>query len=457
MTRHAAGGAAGPRARQPGSARLLNERAGANAFERSMGLAAHRPQHVCVQFASGCNLDCYMCSEHNRPREHRHGKGLQSLPPELFEKLEREVFPWSRRLTIGMGGEPMLSEHFQDYLGRAYDAGQEITVLTNGTRIDQPGMAQAIARCVALFQVSLDAATAETYERIRIGARWKAMRARIDLLNEQRGAYSREGRTWLSLQFVLMRSNVHELPAFIELAGEVEADVVELQHVIPVTEEGRGESLIDEPERFNQLRAEALGRARELGIEVIAPGPYSTVVEPQPAAAESGDGTPATAAEPTSEPVSCSMPTMQVFVIYDGRVFPCCHPYAQQKMQVGDLRTQSFAEIWNGVLYRNLRAGLARGEVHDICRACSIAHDPPPVAEDPAALSRAPELWELFEGRDLDPVGGRATELLPQLTELGLLDYFTHLEEAAERSARCGPGTRFARALRRVLGRGGEQ
>ncbi len=227
-----------------------------------------------LQIASGCILDCYMCSEHNRPPETRHGRDLVSLAPELFEKIAADVFPCSRRLTIGMGGEPTLSPHFLEFVERAWSAGQEITVLTNGTRLDQPGMAETIARCVSLLQVSLDGATRETNERIRLGWSWSAIRAKLALVNELRLKDAPEARTQLSLQYVVMQNNVHELPAFVDFAREFHADKVEFQHVIPVTEEGKREPLIGVPERFNHFRELTLARARQLGLDVLMPSPY---------------------------------------------------------------------------------------------------------------------------------------------------------------------------------------
>jgi radical SAM protein with 4Fe4S-binding SPASM domain len=124
------------------------------------------------------------------------------------------------------------------------------------------------------------------------------------------------------------------------------------------------------------------------------------------------------------------MPSQSVYVFYDGRVFPCCHPYSHQKMQMGDLRTQSFGEIWNGRDYRNLRAGMRTGDVPSICTNCSSAHDPPRVYEDPDQVLAGPSLAEHYAERDLDPLDGR--DPLTLLETSGLAGYAQDLQRHAD-------------------------
>ena len=201
----------------------LNEILSHRAYERGDGVAVHFPRDIYLQVASACNLDCFMCSEHNRPRPQRRGHGLTSLSPELFEVVEREIFPYSRELMLGVGGEPMLSKHFLEYVERAHAMNQEVRVLTNGTRIRTEAAAATLSGCVSQLQVSIDAATAETYETIRSGSRWKSLRANLDRLNRIRLAAPPGRRCFLQLNFVLMQCNIRELPAFVDFAREVEA------------------------------------------------------------------------------------------------------------------------------------------------------------------------------------------------------------------------------------------
>ena len=416
----------------------LNAKLADYGLERGLGLAVNLPVHVYLQIASACNLDCYMCSEHNRPEDQNRGRSLVSLAPELFRSLEREVFPDSTHLHLGVGGEATLSGHFSDYVECAGRAGQVIHLTTNGTRLHLDDNAEVIARHVSFVQLSIDAATAETYERIRIGARWERLLQNIELLNERRAAHS-DRRLHLTLCFVLMRSNVHELPAFVELAHTVGADAVYAQHVIPVTEESRQEPLSLEPELYNRFRAEASERARELDLALEIPSSYAieapiTVPAELPSVIDEQAPGSAAPPAPVDRSIPCSLPSRAVYVLYDGRVFPCCHPFAHCKMLVGNLGESSFSAIWNGRHYRNLRAGIKTGQVPQVCRNCSLAHDPPPAHEDPDELAASLELADFYADQDLAPVVAEERGALPTewLAATGWQEFFSSLSEHAD-------------------------
>jgi len=427
----------------------LNEILSHRAYERGDGVAVHFPRDIYLQVASACNLDCFMCSEHNRPRPQRRGHGLTSLSPELFEVVEREIFPYSRELMLGVGGEPMLSKHFLEYVERAHAMNQEVRVLTNGTRIRTEAAAATLSGCVSQLQVSIDAATAETYETIRSGSRWKSLRANLDRLNRIRLAAPPGRRCFLQLNFVLMQCNIRELPAFVDFAREVEADRVYGQHLIIVTEAARGESLYDDPDLYNRIHEEAMARAREGGMDLDLPDPYPVgiptgkiqgpadeeVLIPFPlptsdwtSPADLGLKASSTAfdagdAAVPSKRIPCHMPTNSVLILYDGRVFPCCHPYAHKQMEMGNLNSQTFKEIWNSRHYRNLRVGLFTGDAPHICRSCSLVHDPPPEREDPERLDREENCLQAHYGdQDLAPMKDPAGECIDVLSGSSLLE-----------------------------------
>ena len=397
-----------------------NSELAAQALRSGSGLAFHRPTQVYLQLASACNLSCYMCSEHNRPADARHGKGLISLSPEIFERLEHEVFPWSSQAFFGVGGEPTFSEHFVDFSRRADLAGQEVHLVTNGTFFDRVAVVEAVARHVDFVQVSIDAATPATYERIRIGSRWKRLMAGLEALAALRRGGPDGGGCHLSLCFVLMRSNVHELPAFVELAQKLGANTVRAQHVIAMTQESVGESLVDEPRRYDEMHAQALLRARALGIELLAPDPFGA----EPPAAPTGDP------ELAGHAVPCRSPYQSVVILYDGRVFGCCHPLAHQRMELGNLNQQSFEEIWNGRLWRNLRAGMKTGDVPQLCRSCSIVHSPPPIAEVAGELETSAGIADHYAERDLDPLPPGVR--LDDLARAGVSEYAQDLRRHAD-------------------------
>ncbi len=415
---------------EPSPRQFVNDLLGQAALERGDALAPHRPLELHLQLTSGCNLDCYMCHEHLRPENARHGRGLRVLSPELLELVEREILPYSSRLHLGVGGEPMLAPNFLELIERAHARSQRIHLTTNATRIATDRVAEVLARCVTTIEVSADGATAETYERVRGGASFARLLQNLELFNRHRLLYPAGERAKLTLCFVLMRSNTHELPLFVELAGRLSADGVSAWPVIPVTDEGRSD--VFDARHAAPFLALARKRASESGIALDLPFDPEAGAAPEPRNArsealrhlgelESRANTPGSPAQ-AGRRVYCHMPTVALYVFWDGRVYPCANPAAHQGPPLGHLGQQSFEEIWNGRALRNLRAGLASGDAPEICRRCPILHRT--AAADPGANGNGAvsDLVSWFGDRDLatQPAGWRAGALVDDAVASGL-------------------------------------
>ena len=65
----------------------------------------------------------------------------------------------------------------------------------------------------------------------------------------------------------------------------------------------------------------------------------------------------------------CTAPWKDSYFASDGTVYPCC----LMNEKLGDLRTQSWEEIWNGQMYRNLRRTIHGWNPTAVCRACTLS------------------------------------------------------------------------------------
>jgi radical SAM protein with 4Fe4S-binding SPASM domain len=411
-------------------ARELNQLLADRALKHPEGPVLNLPVHVFLQIVSGCNLDCFMCSEHLRPESEKRGRKLGFFPPELFERLQQATFPSLSGLTLGVGGEPTLSPHFVDYARRASDAGLELDLLTNGSRLPVAEIAEAIGQCFDKVNISLDAATAKTHESIRTGSSWARVLYGLESLAEFRRARPESERSHVTLSFVLMRRNVEELPQLLELAARLGFDAVHAQHLIPVTPGGPAEQLIHEPERCDRVLEVARARAAELGVKLSAPPPFGPEFQ--------RNGTDAEAAFvplTSGEPIPCSIPRVSVNVLYNGDITPCCHPFAHQRMVLGNLADEDFESIWYGRLATGLRRGLATGDAPELCRRCSIAHGRSDVPLEGPAPGDDWTLTKHFADRN-EP----EPPLPRQLQQAGLSEFLQDLLEdrSALRSERDG-------------------
>lgn len=100
----------------------------------------------------------------------------------------------------------------------------------------------------------------------------------------------------------------------------------------------------------------------------------------------------------------CRYPWHSVCVLADGRVVPCCRDL-NGDLCLGDLKTQSLAEIWNGEAIRELRRRFAANDRNNpLCLACREASleiglpDELAPEEEQELLGMAPDLHKAISG-----------------------------------------------------------
>jgi Fe-coproporphyrin III synthase len=155
-----------------------------------------------VYITDRCNSKCITCDYW------RYGQTNMAQP--VAERLAAELRALGTHMVLVSGGEPLLHPHWHDLVSifRAY--GQEIVMLTSGILL--PKNLERVAALSAHTIVSLDAATAETYQKIR-GIDGLALVER-----GVRGLVERKAS--VSLRCTVQRSNYAELPAIIRAARE---------------------------------------------------------------------------------------------------------------------------------------------------------------------------------------------------------------------------------------------
>src|SRR3954453_1570883 len=321
------------------------------------------PGHLQVEVSGACNLRCRMCLVRYAPAV---GRREGALAYEDFLALVDSV-PALRRLTLQGLGEPLLSPHLLDMIRHAAGRSVHVGFNTNGVLLTRPVARALVAAGTGHVHVSLDGATAATYEDVRHGTgqaprpgQFERVVANLRGLLAARGD---AGRPRVVLVFVAMRRNVGELVALVELAAGLGVDelwVQNLSHVFSDTDPAgeyaeirryaESEALFaDEPtaERARVSFAAAAERARALGLRLRLP-----VLE----AAEQG---------------SCSWPWDGAYVTHRGSVQPCCMVMGSERATLGRLADASFPEIWASAPYRAFRDALRSAAPPDVCAGCS--------------------------------------------------------------------------------------
>lgn len=330
-----------------------------NAYHSDDALSSAMPLEAFFEIAARCNLRCQMCAiNHDQRYKPRAGRP-PFFEPELFERLE-PIFPTLLRGYLFGLGEPLLNKHLPDYARQLSSAGADVWFNTNATLIDEEKAEALAAAGVAAITISIDGATAPTYEAIRVGARFDALLRGIRALAAAR---ERHGRPDLNFSFVAMASNIAELPALMELGHELGIPAV---HVEPLYAQHQAELEIHyerenlgilDPALVRGIFDEAEERGAALGVRLDSRFREEDLRNRFDYLARSADFRP---------PSKCSEPWSSIWVTSAGEVRTCCI----NEHVFGNLFEQSFEEIWNGSEYLEFRRTHARRETAPGCANC---------------------------------------------------------------------------------------
>jgi radical SAM protein with 4Fe4S-binding SPASM domain len=272
---------------------------------------------------------------------------------------------------LSFGTEPLLHRHFLDFLTILKQYETYAMIYTNGMLLTEQ-LSEQIVRMNGLgtIAISMDGATKQTYERIRVGGKFDQVLANIAAFNRVKRRLGPAGPE-LSFIFVLMRSNITELPALIRLAHDLRVGSVGAVHMVPYAFEHtdtKAESLEQHKALCNRMLDEARAAAKKYKIRVTLPDNFAEA----PAMSLVGKNNDGVFHLPVCEDevrrTCCQFPWHWVGIDPRGYVNPCGWWYSEQPM--GNIRTESFEDIWDNALYRALRAEHLSGALRATCQTC---------------------------------------------------------------------------------------
>ncbi|MGE5594989.1 MAG: radical SAM/SPASM domain-containing protein [Hyphomicrobiales bacterium] len=313
-----------------------------------------------------CNLRCQMC-----PIQFRE-EGPPFGPPAfmdfaLYQRLVDE-FPRLEGVHLQGLGEPLMHPRFTEMVSYAAARGAAVTTNSNMTLMN-PRKAAALIGCgLRTLHVSIDGATAATYEDIRRRGHLERVLANVRMVLGARRAAGAEFPR-LHLVAVAMRRNLAELPALADLAAELECDELFVQHLAhdfgeealpgryrPMRDFVERETLLrEDPERVAAVFEDVRERAGRHGLALRLP-PLAVRTYPP--------GTPG--------PERCSWPWNSAYFSWDGRMMPCCMVATPDRMNFGSAAERGVTEVWTSSAYAGFRAALASDSPPAICASCAL-------------------------------------------------------------------------------------
>lgn len=181
------------------------------------------PSKIEVEITNRCNLACLHCIR-NRPDFHPR---LGDMSLEAFEAVLRQ-FPRTLTLTLTGFGEMLMHPKFLEIVAIARRLLPHANILgyTNGLLIGERYTAEEIVRSgLGQIHFSMDAATSETYRKVRHSDGFDRLVANIRGVIEARRRLGMQ-RPVVGVNFTMMNDNFLEAPEYVRLAVELGVDYI---------------------------------------------------------------------------------------------------------------------------------------------------------------------------------------------------------------------------------------
>lgn len=346
---------------------------------------AYVPHVVAWNLTKRCNLRCAHCYISAGPWE----SAESELDTATCLRIVDELLALNRSpMLILSGGEPLLRDDLPTIARHAASRGATVVVGTNGTTLTDQRIAALQGAGVSGVAVSVDSLRPAYHDRFRRGT--DALAATTAALERLRA-----GRLDFVIQATATRGNAAEVPALLDWAAEQGAVCFNLYFLVLT---GRGEELAD-------LSAEAYESL--LGVLVEAERRYRGTMMVRAKCAP--HFIRRVYQEALDSPVlndctRCPCGIAYCRITPEGKVTPC--PYLPAV--AGDLRAQSFEEIWTcSPLFAELRrreldGRCGRCEFRLICGGCrarAFAATGQHLAADPACAYEPPEGLPVIQRR----------------------------------------------------------
>ena len=309
------------------------------------------PIKLDIENVSRCNFRCPMCVVPDWQK----GQRANDMSLNDFNRLLDEQTGLLEIKLQGIG-EPLLQrDDFFAMIRAARARHIWVRTTTNASLLHlKNNMHELIDSDPNEIQISIDGATAETFEKIRVGGDFDQVTKNCKAINAScREKDVKRTKMWT----VVQQDNVNELSMLVDLAAELGFE----SQVFSLTLSDWGldhmNTRNNSVSAFDNLRPQKLmglvDQGRALGVEVafwMVREKYSTE---------------------TPEKL-CPWAFERAYVGSDNRVTPCCYIGNPDVYEIGNGidPDNSFSSIWHGTDYKNFRRAHLDGKIPKVCQSC---------------------------------------------------------------------------------------
>lgn len=280
-------------------------------------MTANRPFTLVAELTYRCPLRCAYCSNPVSVVQQ-----APALSVADWQRILREAEALGVVHVHFTGGEPLLHPQLETLVATARSADLYVNLITSGMPLQRERLVELRNAGLEHLQLSLQAATAELARHI---AGVAALEQKLKV-----GRWARELGLALTINVVLHRQNVHELPALLALAESLEPSRIEIANAqyLGWALENRG-ALLPSSAQLEQAR-DVVSRARErlrgkIDLLFVLPDYHA------------------------GRPRACMQGWAQRYLVVtpDGLLLPCQAARDIADLQFDDVRRASLSELWS--------------------------------------------------------------------------------------------------------------
>lgn len=287
-----------------------------SAMQKAKNLEAQEtgPIQIDLELNGTCNMQCPFCI---------HGyNGQTNLDQQLSLDQAKQILKQAHEsgavsLKLNYINEPLIRKDLEEVIAFARFTGYvNVYLVTNGSLLTPDRQASILNSGLTRIYISIDAASADTYNKQRKNGLYDKVVSNVKSLLELRDT--------LNLKFPLIRVsflknklNIHEAIDFFD-QWKNSADLITFQTMNNVPDTNTG-----------------------LAIESFA------------------------------EPKPCDFPFKQLVIDHEGNILPCCK-LPGRKLKIGNIETMSIQDAWQSESMKSLRSQHSErlAELNSICRSC---------------------------------------------------------------------------------------
>ncbi len=290
------------------------------------------PVSISFEPTTSCNLRCPECPSGLRQFTRPTGMLQKDFFRDTIDEIHKELL----YLIFYFQGEPYLNPDFLEMV--KYAAAKKIytATSTNAHYLTDENAKRTVESGLDRLIISIDGTTQDVYKQYRVGGNLeKVIQGARNIVKWKKELKSKT--PFIFFQFLVVKPNEHQIGDIKKLAKEVGVDEVRFKTAQVYDYENDPNNLIPTIEKYSRYK-------------------------------KNKDGT-YTAKNKLAN--HCWKLQHANVITWDGLVVPCCFD-KDATHRLGNLKMQSFKEIWNNDNYKQFRSELKKSRRNiDICANCS--------------------------------------------------------------------------------------